>query len=202
MIVLVGCERSGVVRRAFRELGHNAWSCDLAPADDGDPHHEQCDLLDLVGYPHWDLLIAHPECRYLSASGLHWTARKLRPLEHTENAIAFVFDLIDASRHIRRVCIENSRGLLSRVLRAPDQTLQPYEYGHDASKATDLWLRNLPLLKPTKHIAPRIVNGRPRWANQSDGGQNRLSPSPMRSAIRAETYPGIAAAMADQWGNL
>lgn len=200
MRVLIGCERSGVLRRAFRAVGFDTWSCDLAEADDGDATHIVGDVLEVVR-DRWHLVVAHPECVYLCGSGLHWTARGLRPLEKTEAAVDFVTTLIDAARHVPHLAIENPRGLLTRVLRAPDQSIHPYQFGDDASKETCLWLRGLPTLRPTRYVAPRIVNGRARWANQTDSGQNRLGQSATRSAKRARTYPGIAAAMADQWGN-
>jgi hypothetical protein len=210
MRVLVGCEHSGVVRRAFRRLGHDAWSCDLLPATDLDRHHLQCDVLDVLGCG-WDLAIFHPPCTYLTNSAA-WAYgdgpyhMRLKPgtlvgaarRAAREQAVAFVRALLDAP--IALIAVENPRGYLSTVVGAPSQVIQPHEYGDDASKATCLWLRRLPLLVPTQHVAPRLVAGRPRWANQTDSGQNRLSPSEDRWALRAETYPGIAAAFAAQWG--
>jgi hypothetical protein len=206
--VLIGCERSGVIRRAFRSRGHNAWSCDLVPADDGSPHHIQGDVLDEIGYPHWDLLIVHPDCTYLSVSGLHWNKRVPGRAEKTEAALEFVRILMNTEAYANgrdvplRFCLENPISCISSRIRKPDQIVQPYQFGHDASKATCLWLKNLPLLVPTKNVAPRMVNGRPRWANQTDSGQNRLGPSPTRAADRSRTYEGIADAMAEQWGIL
>lgn len=203
MRVLVGCERSGVVRRAFRALGHDAWSCDVAPADDGSPFHLHGDVLawlERQDAAPWDLLIAHPPCTYLCASGLHWNTRRPGREAETAAALAFVRALLDAP--VPRVCIENPVGRIGSAIRAADQYIQPYEFGNDASKRTGLWLRGLPRLVPTQAVAPRMVNGRPRWANQTDSGQNRLGPSPTRAAQRSETYPGIAAAMAAQWGGV
>lgn len=199
MRMLVACECSGVVRRAFQALGHDAWSCDLEPAQDGGPHL-QMDALAAAGLPGWDLMICHPECRYLSASGMHWTTRGLRDPALTEQAIKFAEALWQVP--IPRVCLENPRGCLSTrsILGKASQRIQPYQFGDDASKETWLWLRGLPNLEPTDYIQPRWVNGKPRWANQTDSGQNRLGPSPDRSAKRAQTYPGIANAMAAQWG--
>lgn len=118
----------------------------------------------------------------------------------TEDALAFVRLLLDAP--IPRIALENPIGCISTRIRKPDQTIQPWQFGHDASKATCLWLKNLPTLKPTQEVAPRIVNGRKRWGNQTDSGQNRLGPSDDRWKIRSETYAGIADAMAAQWGPL
>ena len=200
MRVLIGCESSGAVRRAFRALGHDAWSCDLLPADDGDPHHIQGDVLEAM-MGGWDLGIFHPPCTYLSVSGLHWNGRVPGRAEKTEEALEFVRAIMAAP--IPRVAIENPVSCISSRIRKPDQTIQPYWFGHDASKRTCLWLQNLPLLVATgPYVEPRVVNGRPRWANQTDGGQNRLGPGPNRWKQRSATYEGIARAMADQWGGL
>lgn len=212
MRVLVGCERSGVVRRAFAARGHDAWSCDVVPSDDKSPKHIMVDLLSLLynaddardwcqgqRFPvEWDLLIAHPACTYLCASGLHWNTRSPEREVETERALDFVRALLYAP--VEKVAIENPVGRIGTAIRPADQYIQPYEFGDDASKRTGLWLRGLPLLTPTKYVAPRMVNGLPRWSNQTDSGQNRLGPSPERARLRAETYPGIADAMADQWG--
>lgn len=195
----MGCEFSGVVREAFRALGHDAVSCDILPAADGSCWHHQGDVREVL-YDGWDLGIFHPPCTYLSVSGMHRTVRGLRDPQLTEDALAFVALLLGAP--IGRICVENPVGVISTRIRRPEQIIQPYQFGHDASKATCLWLKNLPPLQPTKCIDPRIVNGRPRWANQTDSGQNRLPPSPDRWAKRSETYRGIAEAMAAQWGTV
>lgn len=153
-----------------------------------------------VDHPNWDLMVAHPPCTYLSVSGMHWTARGLRDPQLTEDALAFVRLLMDAP--IRRIAIENPVSVISSRIRKPDQTIQPWQFGHDASKATCLWLKDLPALKPNAIVEPRIVNGKKRWANQTDGGQNKLPPSKDRWKIRSATYQGIADAMAEQWSNL
>lgn len=197
MRILIACERSGIVREAFRRLGHDAWSCDLEPAEDSSAFHIQGDAIDAAGRG-WDLMIAHPECRYLSVSGLHWNRRRQERAALTEQAAEFAVALWNAP--VARVALENPVGILSRRIRKPDQIIQPYDFGENASKATCLWLRGLPPLKPTQRVAGRMVNGRERWANQTDSGQNRLGPSPTRSMDRARTYPGIAEAMAEQWG--
>ncbi len=194
--VLVACEYSGTVRDAFRALGHHAVSCDLLPTDAPGPHH-QGDVAELLGAG-WDLMIAHPPCTYLSVSGMHWTARGLRDPQLTEDALAFVRLLMSAP--IPRIAVENPISVISSRIRKPDQVIQPHQFGHDASKATCLWLQGLPLLTPTQTVEPRIVNGRKRWGNQTDSGQNRLGPSDDRWKIRSETFTGIAQAMAEQWG--
>lgn len=133
---------------------------------------------------------------YLCGSGIHWNNRG-RGWERTEQAVEFVLKLAEAP--ISQITIENPIGILSTRWRKPDQIIQPYEFGDDASKKTCLWLKGLPLLMPTQRVAGRIVNGRERWANQTDSGQNKLPPSVRRAAMRSETYPGIAAGMAAQW---
>ena len=196
MRVLIACEYSGAVRDAFRARGHDAMSCDLLPTDAPGPHY-QGDVRQVLG-DGWDLMIAHPPCTYLSVSGMHWTRRGLRDPQLTEDALEFVRLLMDAP--IPRIAIENPVSVISTCIGKPDQIINPYQFGHDASKKTCLWLKGLPPLKPTQIIEPRIVNGRKRWGNQTDSGQNRLSPSPDRWKLRSATFPGIAAAMADQWG--
>jgi len=196
--VLVACEYSGTVRDAFIAAGHDAMSCDLLPTDVPGPHHEG-DVTDILN-DGWDLMVAHPPCTYLSVSGMHWTRRGLRDPQLTEDALAFVQLLLDAP--IERIALENPISVISSRIRKPDQIINPWQFGHDASKKTCLWLKNLPPLVPTEIIEPRIVNGKKRWANQTDSGQNRLPPSDDRWKIRSETYAGIARAMAEQWGSL
>jgi len=196
--VLVACEYSGTVRDAFIRAGHNAISCDLLPTDAPGPHY-QGDVGDLLN-DGFDLMVAHPPCTYLSVSGMHWTTRGLRDAQLTTDALAFVRLLMDAP--IPRIAIENPVSIISSQIRRPDQIIQPWMFGHDASKKTCLWLKGLPMLTPTQTIAPRMVNGKPRYANQTDSGQNRLAPSADRWKIRSETYSGIADAMANQWGNV
>jgi len=195
MKVLVACEYSGTVRDAFRAGGHDALSCDLLPTDALGPHY-QGNVRDILG-DGWDLMIAHPPCTYLCSSGLHWNKRVPGRAQMTEDALDFVRLLLDAP--IPRIALENPIGCIGTRIRKADQTIQPWQFGHDASKATCLWLKNLPLLTPTAVVEPRIANGKKRWANQTDSGQNRLPPSDDRWKIRSETYAGIAAAMADQW---
>jgi hypothetical protein len=197
MKILVACEYSGVVRDAFLRAGHYALSCDLLPCEStasGD--HYQGDVRDVLDHG-WDLMIAHPPCTYLSVSGMHWTRRGLRDPKLTEDALGFVRALMGAP--IERIAIENPVSIISSRIRKPDQIVQPWQFGHDASKKTCLWLKNLPPLHATKIVEPRIINGRERWGNQTDSGQNRLPPSADRWKIRSATYQGIADAMAAQW---
>jgi hypothetical protein len=198
MKILVACEYSGTVRDAFLNAGHDAMSCDLLPTDTDGPHY-QGDVFDVIG-DGWDLMIAHPPCTYLSVSGMHWTKRGLRDPKLTEDALEFVRKLLDAP--IERIALENPISVISSRIRKPDQIIQPWKFGHDASKKTCLWLKSLPLLVPTKVVEPRVVNGKNRWGNQTDSGQNKLPPTKDRWKIRSETYSGIAKAMAQQWGSL
>ena len=145
--------------------------------------------------PHWDLMVAHPPCTYLCSSGLHWNKRRPGRAEQTEDALRFVLLLLDAP--ISRIALENPIGCISTRIRKPDQTIQPWQFGDDASKATCLWLKGLPTLVPT-NVLPLPPSG--RWANQTASGQNKLAPSANRWKERSKTYPGIAQAMAEQWG--
>ena len=196
MKVLVACEYSGTVSDAFIAAGHEAMSCDLLPTEVSGPHY-QGDVRDVLN-DGWDLMIAHPPCTYLSVSGMHWTTRGIRDPQLTEDALGFVRLLMDAP--INRVAIENPISIISSRISKPNQIVTPYQFGHDASKKTCLWLKNLPPLRPTSFIEPRIVNGKPRRGNQTNSGQNKLPPSHDRWKIRSHTYPGIAQAMANQWG--
>lgn len=207
MRVLVACEHSGTVRDAFRALGHDAWSCDLLPdaSDESNPNHRYHVRGDAIEVAYeagrWDLMIAHPPCTYLASSGIHWNHRVPGRAEKTEQALWFFRALWQAP--IAKICIENPIGVASTRIAKPTQIIQPYMFGDDASKATCLWLKGLPKLVglPAHEWAqPRWVDGKPRYANQTDSGQNRLGPSPDRWALRSKTYPGIANAMAAQWG--
>lgn len=185
---------SGIVRDAFAKKGHNAWSCDVLPSLRGGNHYVG-DVRELLGHTQWDLMIAHPPCTALAGSG-QWFYRD-KP-EVQADALSLVQTLLEAN--VDRICVENPVGIISTRIRKPDQYIQPYEFGHDASKKTGLWLKGLPLLAATGYCAPRLVDGRPRWGNQTDSGQNRLGPSDDRAMIRSLTYQGIADAMAEQWG--
>lgn len=203
--VLVACESSGAVRNAFIARGFDAMSCDLLDSEVGGPHHKGS-VLEVINQG-WHLMVCHPPCTYLSASGLHWTRRGLRDPQLTEDALDFVRALMAAN--IPHIALENPVGCISTRIDAKEygfvtskatQYIQAHEYGHDASKKTGLWLKNLPPLVPTQHVAPRMVGDKKRWANQTDSGQNRLPPSEDRWRLRSKTYQGIADAMADQWG--
>jgi len=197
MKVLVACEYSGRVRDAFIAKGHDAISCDLLPTDVPGPHY-QGDVLELIRRESFDLMVAHPPCTYLCSSGLHWNNRVPGRAEKTEEALEFVRALLFCG--IPKIALENPQGCIGTRIRKSDQVIQPWQFGHDASKSTHLWLKGLPPLRPTSTIEPRLVDGKKRWANQTDSGQNRLGPSEDRWKIRSETYAGIAEAMASQWG--
>ena len=181
MRVLVACEFSGVVRDAFIEAGHDAVSCDLLPTEKPGPHI-QGDVVPILG-DGWDLMIAHPPCTHLSASGARWWKAK-GSLQ--EEALAFVRLLMAAP--IPRIAIENPIGRISSAIRKPDQIIQPWQFGHGETKATCLWLKNLLCLKATN-----VVDGR-------EARIHKMPPSATRWAERSRTYLGIARAMAEQWG--
>jgi hypothetical protein len=220
MRVLVACEFSGVVREAFRRRGHDAWSCDLLPAEDASPFHIQDDvLLHLNG---WDLMVAHPPCTHLAVSGSRWFKDKQK--EQAE-ALEFVNMLLEAP--IERIALENPISVISSRIRKPDQIVQPWMFGHGETKATCLWLKSLPKLQPTDCVVPE-------WAIKADGtihlskkgkrdnpthfltGRttrvlsgpqleqweriHKMPPGPERWRNRSRTYQGIANAMAEQWG--
>lgn len=184
MRVLVGCEFSGVVRRAFQELGHVAVSCDLLPAEDGSRDHIIGNVLDVLG-DEWDLGIFHPPCTRLTVAGARWFKGKEQ--EQAE-AIAFAEALWNAP--IPKIAIENPIGVLSTrsTLGKPSQIIQPWQFGHGETKATCLWLKGLPKLTPTN-----IVSGR-------EARIHKMPPSPTRWKERSRTYEGIAFAFAQQWG--
>jgi hypothetical protein len=198
--VLVACERSGVVRSAFRALGHDAWSNDLVPADDSSPFHIQGDAIRAAYAGDWGLIIAHPECTYLANSGAKHLYAGMNKANGPEAdrwanmgaAAQFFLSLLNAPAPL--VAVENPvmLGHPKRLFGIPDptQVIQPWQYGHGETKATCLWLRGLPPLEPTN-----IVEGREQRVF-------RMAPGPNRKADRSRTYEGIARAMADQWGAL
>jgi len=196
MHVLVGCEYSGRVRDAFIDKGHTAVSCDFLPSESGKGLHYQGDIFDIID-DGFDLMIAHPPCTYLAVSGLHWNGRIEGRAEKTEDSLVFVQKLMDAKIH--RICIENPVSCISSRIRKPDQIIQPWWFGEDASKKTCLWLKNLPLLVETNRLPGDAST---RRANQTESGQNKLPPSDTRWKDRSRTYQGIADAMAQQWGNV
>jgi len=198
MNVLVACEYSGAVRESFKARGHYAVSCDLLPTDApcAPGEHYQGDVRDIL-FEGWDMLVAFPPCTYLCSSGLHWNKRRPERAQQTADALDFVRLLLDAP--VPRIAVENPVGCISSHIRKPDQIIQPHHFGDPESKTTCLWLKGLPLLRPT-NVLPLPPGG--RWQNQTASGQNKLGPSASRWKLRSQTYPGIAAAMATQWGSL
>ena len=181
MRVLVACEFSGRVRDAFIARGHDAWSCDLLESERPGPHY-QCDIRDVLDRG-WDMMLAFPPCTHLAVSGARWWKHKR---QEQEEALSFVALLLDAS--ISRIALENPVGLISTRIRKPDQIVQPWQFGHGEVKATCLWLKNLPLLRPTEIVEGRVAR------------VHRMSPRKDRWKERSRTYQGIANAMAAQWG--
>lgn len=185
MHVLVACEYSGTVRDAFIRAGHDAISCDLLPSEKYGPHHHG-DVIELL-HSGWDLMIAHPPCTHLAVSGArHFAAKQASGVQ--QEALEFVRLLMNAP--IPRICIENPISIISSRIRKPDQIIQPWQFGHGETKATCLWLKNLPKLMPTS-----IVDCR-------EARIHKMPPSPDRWKERSRTYQGIADAMAAQWGML
>lgn len=201
MRVLVACEYSGVVREAFRRLGHDAWSCDIIPSDDNSQFHYECSIETVFGLIEekdiepFDLMIAHPPCTHLAVSGARWFKDKQK---EQEEALEFVRLLLDAP--IPRIALENPVSIISSRIRKPDQIVQPYFFGDPYEKTTCLWLKNLPKLIPTDMVEPEpravLSSGKslPAWYN--------LPPSADRGKLRSKTFPGFANAMAAQWSNL
>ena len=216
MRILIACEFSGIVRDAFIRKGHDAVSCDLLPTEIPGPHIQDDVLMHLHG---WDLMVAFPPCTHLCSSGARWFPEKQ---EEQAEALRFVNLLLNAP--VGKIALENPVGVISTVIRAPHQKIQPYEFGENASKKTCLWLKGLPLLIPTRYVEADCYgcscgqrfelglgkygcpncNGagkaRQIWGNQTPTGQNKLGPSDKRALDRSRTYTGIAAAMAEQWG--
>lgn len=188
MKVLVACEFSGIVRDAFAEKGHDAYSCDLLDSERPGKHFK-ANILHVIrgaiGCDRWDLMIAHPPCTYLAVSGARWMKDRL-PL--VDDAAEFFMELVKAP--IRRICIENPVCIMSTRYRKPDQIIQPWQFSHGETKATCLWLKNLPKLLPTKIVEGRTPRVHLAW------------PGPDRWKERSRTLQGIAKAMADQWGRI
>jgi hypothetical protein len=182
--VLIACEYSGTVRDAFIAMGHDAMSCDLLPTDVPGPHY-QGNVFDVIN-DGWDLMIAHPPCTHLAVSGAkHFAAKKASGVQ--DEALAFVQALLNAP--IKHIALENPISIISSKIRKPDQIIQPWQFGHGETKATCLWLKNLPKLIPTE-----IVSGR-------EARVHKMPPSPLRWKLRSTTYKGIAKAMSEQWIN-
>jgi len=182
--VLVACERSGVVRDAFLQRGHDAWSCDLEESRSPGPHFK-ADALQIVCAYDWDILIAHPPCTHICVSGARWFAEK-RADGRQQEAVDFFMRIIKSD--VPKIVVENPVCILSSIYRKPDQIIQPWMFGHGETKATCLWLKGV-----EKLVATKIVEGR-------DQRIHRIAPGQNRSESRSKTYSGIADAMATQWG--
>lgn len=196
MRVLVAYERSGKVRQAFRERGHDAWSNDIVPADDGSDKHLEMDAKDAIAANRWDLIIMHCPCTALAVSGNAWYGIGKPKHKERLEAIEYTLGMLEhAKRYAPRVALENPVGVLSQRLR-PSQYIQPYQFGHPESKKTGLWLHGLPLLTPTDDVRA-AYDALPKAQAQR---LHYLSPSADRAKIRSETFSGIAQAMAQQWG--
>ena len=180
--VLIACEYSGIVRDAFIKLGHHAMSCDLLPTEQEGPHH-QGDVMEILG-DGWDIMIAHPPCTHLAVSGARWFKEK-----ESEQLQALEFVRLLMKAPIKRIAIENPVSIISSLIRKPDQVIQPWMFGHGETKATCLWLKRLPKLYPTNKVKGR------------EARVHRMPPSVDRWKERSRTYPGIAQAMAEQWGS-
>ena len=195
MKVLVACEESQEVCKAFRALGHEAYSCDIEPCSGGHPEwHLQCDALELLKM-RWDLIIAHPPCTDLAVSGAKWFAEK-RADGRQQAAIDFFMKFINAD--CKHIAVENPVCIMSTQYRKPDQIIQPWMFGHPEKKATCLWLKGLPTLVPTRDVSG-YMKTLPK--NQQER-LHYLSPSPDRAKLRSKTFSGIARAMAEQWGGI
>ena len=198
MKILIACEFSGTVREAFRKIGHDAWSCDIIKSDDESPYHIQDDVLKIMNN-HWDMMVAFPPCTHLAVSGAKHFAKK-REDGRQQQGINFFMSIINAS--IPLIAVENPVGIMSSIYRKPDQIINPYEFGHNVSKKTCLWLKNLPTLKATnivdkgEYITFPSGKRMHKWyADKAFGGE-------ARQKVRNKTFQGIADAMAQQWGNL
>ena len=196
MKVLVACEYSGKVREAFRKLGHDAWSCDLLPADDNSPYHYQCDVLTLLDKG-WDMMVAHPPCTYLTNAGVTWLHRQPGRWEKVREGAEFFKTLLEAD--IPLIAVENPimhKYAVEIIGRRQDQVLQPWMFGHTERKGTCLWLKGLPKLTPTNIVKEEML----KLPKNQQQRLHYLPPSKDRWKLRSETYQGIADAMAEQWG--
>jgi len=217
--VLIACEESQATTKAFRDLGHEAYSCDLLPCSGGHPEwHYQCDIFEVINQG-WDLMIGHPPCTFLTGSGVQWLSHpddKDLPFEQRRphpkypnrrndmlDSVAFVKALYNSD--IKHIAIENPVGLLSSRWRKPDQIIQPYMFGDEATKTTCLWLKNLPLLVPTDIVGKgeRIIfasgKSHPKWYAEA---LRNAKTKEERQTLRSKTFPGMARAFAEQWGNI
>jgi len=194
--ILIACESSGTMREAFRKLGHDAWSCDLLPADDGSPYHRQEDCLPVIAHG-WHMVIAHPPCTHLASSGARHFAAK-RADGRQQQGIDLFMAIVDAcNKHAEKWAIENPIGIMSKLYRKPDQIIQPWMFGHPETKATCLWLGGglMPLV-PTNNVHAEMLALPVAQRNRI----HHMPPSKDRWKMRSKTYQGVADACAEQWG--
>ena len=197
MKVLVACEFSGIVREAFRAKGHDAWSCDLLPAEDKSQYHYQGDVRYIIEMYDWDLMIAHDPCTYQCNSGVCWLVDNPERWKLLDESCELTKVILDAP--IDKICRENPiphKYAVERIGRKYDQLIQPYQFGHPERKATCLWLKNLPKLKPTNDVKKEMESLPKNIAQRI----HYTPPGKDRWAIRSRTFEGIAKAMAEQWG--
>ena len=218
--ILVACEESQTITIRLRAMGHEAYSCDLLPCSGGHPEwHLQEDVLGVMGREHWDIMIAHPPCTFLASSGVQWLShpddqdlpfeeRRPHPKypERRQNMLDSIdFVLALANAPIDKIAIENPIGLLSSRWRKPDQIIHPWQFGDDATKSTCLWLKNLPLLKPTKiagkgeKVVYKSGKSHPKWYADA---MAQAKTKEERQLLRSKTFPGIADAIVTQWTNI
>ncbi len=195
MKILIACEYSGTVRNAFLDRGHDAWSCDFEPAESIPERHYQCDVTTLFNLD-WDMMIAHPPCERLCVSGARWKYEKDGWAYEQEKSLDLVRALLNAPIH--KIALENPVGIISTRIRKPDQIIQPYMFGHGETKATCLWLKNLPKLQHFAEVD--LFNDVITHVAGRENRVHKLPPSPDRKKLRAWRYTGIAKAMAEQWG--
>ena len=196
MKILVACEFSGIVREAFSKLGHDVTSCDLLPSEKWGSHY-QGDVMDIIENG-WDMLLAYPPCQYLTVTANRSFLKNPERWQKRLDAVRFVWKLMNAK--IKKICIENPKGVLSSYIGKPEQYIQPYQFGHPDSKMTGLWLKNLPLLVPTKRVEPEWIIAPSGKRMSKTHAKHPSTNSEENRKLRSRTYLGIANAMAATWG--
>ncbi len=198
MRILIACEESQEVCKAFRKLGHEAYSCDILDCSGGHPEwHLKMDVFKAISLKNWEMMIAFPPCTYLTVTANRAFLGNPERWKKRLEAVNFVWNLMNVD--IDKIAIENPKGVLSSHIRKPDQYIQPYEYGHPDSKMTGLWLKNLPKLNPTKIIEPEWITSKSGKRHSKTHWNNPSTNNPDNTKLRSKTYPGIAKAMAEQW---
>jgi len=206
MKVIIGCEESQVVCMAFRELGHEAYSCDLLPCSGEHPEwHFQEDIFEVLKRMKFDLCIFHPPCTYLTVTGNKWMKPEFKDrfpnrLQQREDAVKFFMDLSEVE--CEKIAIENPAGIMSTRWRKPDQYVHPYHFGDPHSKKTGLWLKGLPKLVPTNIVEPIMYIYKDGRRDSMWHMESLKLPPDERARVRSKTFPGLAKAMAAQWGGI